>query len=368
MRKKIIFISLLILAISSFGQNIISTDLYDKGVEYFNKNDFKTADSLFTASVELSPNIDAYYNLALSKLKSGDTCNFCLNLKKASILGDGPSTKYYNNFCSNNSDRWLNLYKKSDSVYLVVIKTNPNPDAFLNLALTEAKLGNKCEFCQYLDSAAGNNLINIRNYYKKSCCSSKTIQISDSSQNDFKIFNIISTSSCTNEIKECTFIKINQQNDTVLEILAPVIHNGYIIKVDTMIKQGEYKNTFYIDTISTKSEHVYCNSKNIKYTRTIWEVLPTFIGGEETMYVWLSNNIKYPQEAKETGVQGIVVVTFVVEKDGSHTGVQILKGIGGGCDEEAVRVINAMPKWKPGTQNGEPVRVQFTLPIRYSLE
>jgi protein TonB len=101
---------------------------------------------------------------------------------------------------------------------------------------------------------------------------------------------------------------------------------------------------------------------------TIVELMPSFDGGEEAMYNWLNSNIKYPQVAKETGISGTVIVTFVVEKDGSISGVQVLKDIGGGCGEEAMRVVKAMPKWKVGKQNGVPVRVQFNLPIRFTLE
>jgi len=101
---------------------------------------------------------------------------------------------------------------------------------------------------------------------------------------------------------------------------------------------------------------------------TIVELMPAFDGGEEAMYKWLGDNIKYPQVAKETGITGTVIVTFVVEKDGSITNVVLLKGIGGGCDEEALRVVRNMPKWKVGKQNGVPVRVQFNLPIRFTLQ
>jgi len=101
---------------------------------------------------------------------------------------------------------------------------------------------------------------------------------------------------------------------------------------------------------------------------TIVELMPSFDGGEEALYKWLGENIKYPQVAKETGISGTVIVTFVVERDGSITGAQVLKDIGGGCGEEAIRVVKAMPKWKVGKQNGVPVRVQFNLPIRFTLE
>ena len=71
--------------------------------------------------------------------------------------------------------------------------------------------------------------------------------------------------------------------------------------------------------------------------------------------------------ARESSIQGTVYATFVVERDGSVTDVRVLRGIGGGCDEEALRVIKAMPRWTPGKQRGKPVRVQFTMPIKFTL-
>ncbi len=94
---------------------------------------------------------------------------------------------------------------------------------------------------------------------------------------------------------------------------------------------------------------------------------PGYPGGDEARLKYLRDNIKYPEMAKESGIQGTVYVTFVVEKDGSISNVKVLRGIGGGCDEEAVRVIKNMPKWKPGKQRGRPVRAQFNMPIRFIL-
>lgn len=98
------------------------------------------------------------------------------------------------------------------------------------------------------------------------------------------------------------------------------------------------------------------------------ENMPEFPGGEAAMYKFIGNNIDYPRMAKESGISGRVFVTFVVERDGSVTDVQIIRGIGGGCDEEAVRVIKAMPKWTPGKQRGKPVRVQYRMPIKFTLQ
>ena len=100
---------------------------------------------------------------------------------------------------------------------------------------------------------------------------------------------------------------------------------------------------------------------------TVVEDMPKFPGGEEARASYLASNIKYPEAARKAGVQGTCYISFVIDKDGSVSNVKVLRGIGGGCDEEAVRVIQTMPKWEPGTQRGEPVRVQFNMPVKFSL-
>lgn len=101
---------------------------------------------------------------------------------------------------------------------------------------------------------------------------------------------------------------------------------------------------------------------------TVVESMPEFPGGDAARMKFLQENIKYPQLARESGIQGTVYVTFVVETNGKVTDVKVLRGIGGGCDEEAVRVIQSMPRWVPGKQRGKPVRVQFNMPIRFTLQ
>jgi protein TonB len=100
---------------------------------------------------------------------------------------------------------------------------------------------------------------------------------------------------------------------------------------------------------------------------TIVEEMPSFPGGEAELFKYLGSNIKYPAMARDAGIQGIVYVTFVVKEDGKISDVRILRGVGGGCDEEAVRVVEKMPSWKPGKQRGKSVRVQYNLPIRFTL-
>ena len=99
----------------------------------------------------------------------------------------------------------------------------------------------------------------------------------------------------------------------------------------------------------------------------IVEEMPGFPGGDEAVYKYLRDNIRYPVIAMESGIQGRVYLTFVVEKNGSITDVKVMRGIGGGCDEEAVRVVQKMPKWNPGKQRGRPVRVLYSIPVIFTL-
>lgn len=97
------------------------------------------------------------------------------------------------------------------------------------------------------------------------------------------------------------------------------------------------------------------------------EVEPTYTGGADAFYKFLARKVRYPKEAKKRNIQGKVILSFWVEKDGALSNIKVLKGIGGGCDEEAVRVIQLSPAWEPGSQYGLPVRVQYSMPITFSL-
>jgi protein TonB len=100
---------------------------------------------------------------------------------------------------------------------------------------------------------------------------------------------------------------------------------------------------------------------------TIVENQPEPVGGMRAFYDYVANNLKYPAEARRSNIEGRVFIEFVVEKDGSLTDIKILKGIGGGCDQEAIRIIQNAPKWIPGKQRGRPVRVKMILPIYFKL-
>lgn len=95
---------------------------------------------------------------------------------------------------------------------------------------------------------------------------------------------------------------------------------------------------------------------------------PSFPGGEAAMYRFLQENIKYPPVARENNITGRVFLTFIVNREGKISDIKILRDIGGGCGQEAVRVVGNMPSWKPGKQNGRPVNVQFNMPINFTLK
>lgn len=100
----------------------------------------------------------------------------------------------------------------------------------------------------------------------------------------------------------------------------------------------------------------------------IVEDMPEFPGGEVALRRWIANNIKYPTIAAENGIQGRVYVQFVVDRDGSISNAKVARGVDPSLDQEALRVVNSLPKWKPGMQRGKPVRVSYTVPINFQLQ
>lgn len=100
----------------------------------------------------------------------------------------------------------------------------------------------------------------------------------------------------------------------------------------------------------------------------IVEQMPEFPGGAAALMQWLSNNVKYPAIAEENGIQGRVLCQFTVEKDGSINDVLVMRSVDPSLDKEAIRVLKQMPKWVPGKQKGEPVRVKYTVPVQFRLQ
>ena len=135
---------------------------------------------------------------------------------------------------------------------------------------------------------------------------------------------------------------------------------------------GYNNNTKMLPAKTSNSRDTGNRRPNNQVTKTdkvydVVETMPVFPGGPNALFEYLSKNIKYPVVAEENGVQGRVIVTFVVERDGSITDVKVVKSVDPSLDKEAQRVVKSMPHWIPGTQDGSPVRVKYTVPVTFRL-
>ena len=118
-----------------------------------------------------------------------------------------------------------------------------------------------------------------------------------------------------------------------------------------------------VPTDVTKAE----KQEQVQVFRVV-EVMPKFPGGDAELLKFIAKNVKYPQESQNKGEQGRVICSFVVTKDGTLTNYKVIRGISPALDQEAVRVLQMMPRWTPGTQRGEPVAVKYTVPITFKLQ
>jgi len=176
-------------------------------------------------------------------------------------------------------------------------------------------------------------------------------------------------------VPEDLFIKntiIEDQKPAPKPVVAPmikIVDNNTTITEDLTINneispediQPEYVTTFQVQLEDEKPVEE-------ETPFIIVEHMPEFPGGISAMHEFLAKNIEFPKAAAETGIQGTVYLYFIVEKDGSISSIKTLRGIGGGCNQEAERVISKMPKWTPGSQRGKPVRVSFNIPVVFDLK
>jgi len=156
--------------------------------------------------------------------------------------------------------------------------------------------------------------------------------------------------------------KVNSENE--LKSQEELANPKFTISTHNFV--GTDDGTVNIDDL--KVEQLDVENKNVEEKVYTWvEQDPQFVA-DESLNSYLSANVKYPDLAIQMGISGTVYVKFIVEPNGSLTNVSLERGIGGGCDEEALRVIKGMPQWKPGKQNGNAVRVKLVIPIKFLLK
>ena len=143
-----------------------------------------------------------------------------------------------------------------------------------------------------------------------------------------------------------------------------------LAKTNTAIGTFDVKGNDEAEGEVLKAKEVIADEKPKEEETKVFDVveqMPEFPGGAAALMKWLSDNIKYPSIAEENGIQGRVVCTFVVERDGSVTDIQVARSVDPSLDKEAIRVLKKMPKWIPGKQNGSAVRVKYTVPVTFRL-
>ena len=179
--------------------------------------------------------------------------------------------------------------------------------------------------------------------------------------------------------------KVVEKVKSSIKFTAPVIKKDNEVKDDEEIDLQKVENTnttigaFDVqgndevggEVLKAKEEIAQPEPPKHEEENKVFDVveqMPSFPGGMPALMQWLSQNIKYPVIAAENGVQGRVIVQFVVEKDGSVTDVHVAKSVDPSLDKKATRVVKAMPKWNPGKQNGSAVRVKYTVPVMFKLQ
>ena len=192
------------------------------------------------------------------------------------------------------------------------------------------------------------------------------------------------------EVKQQKKVKLEQPEKVVERVKSSVKFTAPVIKKDDEVKPEDELKT-QDELMSTKTAigaldvkgNDDANGEVLKIKEAVAqpepkpevekvfdvvEQMPSFPGGPSALMEWLSNNVKYPVVAQENGVQGRVVVSFVVERDGSITDVKVVRGVDPSLDREASRVVRDMPRWIPGKQNGSAVRVKYNVPVAFRLQ
>jgi hypothetical protein len=239
-------------------------------------------------------------------------------------------------------------YTKAFSLFTKSIKKQPTKDNYFYMAKTQEEIGNHCLYCEYMSKSFKYGKTEAGILFSENCIVIDTICYTKIKEKNTDFFLVSLTEYCT---KSKTF-QINKK----------------------YWKEGEAKYSYFtIDTNQTSVNDIFSNNCDIEKIYNeyepyiVVEEMPSFPGGDNARLNFIFENLSYPSIAKEKKIQGIVYTTFIVEKDGTLSDIKIHKGIGGGCDEECIRIVKLMPKWIPGKHNGNVVRVLYYLPFKFTL-
>lgn len=242
-------------------------------------------------------------------------------------------------------------YRAADSLFTLSVNLSPHPDTYYNLALTKHHLLDTCGFCNNLKAASAYGDAEAWRLFILNCSKYDTIKYTEVLYKDTLFYSVKTTSICSSEKSHQYFLKdFNSGKIT-----------SFFINDNSSSKANKKKEVIKETPVDIKKLPAY------SFVCDIVDQLPQFPGGESSRIRFLTDNLKYPQEAKENGIQGTVYLELFIDSGGQIVSINVLKGIGGGCDEESVRVCRLMPKWVPAFRNNLPVSVHFQIPVKYTL-
>lgn len=221
-------------------------------------------------------------------------------------------------------------YQEGISYLNLSIEEQPTTDAYYNRAVAYFSLGDTCSFCNDLKSATALGDQTAEKLFKEKCTYKIVANdIPDSLHLKYpKLLRVEATFNLCDNDSAIVFVYDHEGNEYESSRISEIDQSPVFVIVDEM---------------------------------------PDYPGGENERNRFLATNIVYPEQATKYGIQGTVNVQFIIDTEGYVTNVKVLRGIGGGCDEESVRVVKLMPKWKPGKQNGKSVNVLFNMTITFGL-
>jgi len=160
----------------------------------------------------------------------------------------------------------------------------------------------------------------------------------------------------------------DSKSHTTSEPQCDVMQWAHSLVVSNCQNKSEQSALYSEKPLNMQAEYQLVTQDDKEKNTNIDDELPSFPGGDAKLREWIKKNMKYPSYAKKNGIEGQVLVVFIVEKDGSISNAEVSWGVDPSLDQEALRIVNKMPKWKPGTQNGVAMRVKYRLPITFMLK
>ena len=160
----------------------------------------------------------------------------------------------------------------------------------------------------------------------------------------------------------------DSKSHTTAEPQHDVMQRAHSLVVSNCEDKLEQSSLYSKKPLNMQAESQLVTQDDTEKNTNVDDELPSFPGGDAKLREWIKKNMKYPSYAKKNGIEGQVLVVFIVEKDGSISNAEVSWGVDPSLDQEALRIVNKMPKWKPGTQNGVAMRVKYRLPITFMLK